>query len=157
LMLPAWLGSGEAFARRLEEPDGLERLREMRHRWPFFGTYLDMLEMLLAKADLGIAAYYEQRLVDEPALQQLGRSLRERLERLHGVLLSILDQQELLEGTPLIRQAIDVRNPYIDPLHGLQAELLQRNRDADGAISPALSRALMVTMAGIAAGLRNTG
>ncbi|WP_163650132.1 phosphoenolpyruvate carboxylase [Modicisalibacter sp. 'Wilcox'] len=157
LMLPAWLGSGEAFARRLEEPDGLERLREMRHRWPFFGTYLDMLEMLLAKADLGIAAYYEQRLVDEPALQQLGRALRERLERLHGVLLSILDQQELLEGTPLIRQAIDVRNPYIDPLHGLQAELLQRNRDADGAISPALSRALMVTMAGIAAGLRNTG
>jgi phosphoenolpyruvate carboxylase len=50
-----------------------------------------------------------------------------------------------------------VRNPYIDPLHGLQAELLQRNRDADGAISAELSRALMVTMAGISAGLRNTG
>ncbi|MBZ9556601.1 MULTISPECIES: phosphoenolpyruvate carboxylase [Modicisalibacter] len=157
LMLPAWLGSGEAFATRIEESDGLERLREMRRHWPFFGTYLDMLEMLLAKADRGIAAYYEQRLVDEPALQSLGASLRDRLDRLHGALLRILDQDELLEGTPLIRQAIDVRNPYIDPLHGLQAELLQRNRDADGAISPALSRALMVTMAGIAAGLRNTG
>lgn len=157
LMLPAWLGSGEAFATRLEEESGLQRLQEMRQHWPFFGTYLDMLEMLLAKADIEIAAYYEHRLVDEPSLKALGQQLRDRLRRLHGVLLEILDQQELLEGTPLIRQAIEVRNPYIDPLHGLQAELLQRNRDADGAISPALARALMVTMAGIAAGLRNTG
>ncbi|QFT85572.1 Phosphoenolpyruvate carboxylase [Halomonas sp. THAF12] len=157
LMLPAWLGSGEAFAKRLQEPGGLEVLREMRDRWPFFGTYLDMLEMLLAKADVSIAAYYEQRLVDEPALQALGERLRERFGRLNGAVLSILDQDELLESTPLIRQAVEVRNPYIDPLHGLQAELLQRNRDADGAISGDLSRALMVTMAGIAAGLRNTG
>ena len=116
-----------------------------------------MLEMLLAKADVSIAAYYEQRLVDEPALQALGERLRERFGRLNGAVLSILDQDELLESTPLIRQAVEVRNPYIDPLHGLQAELLQRNRDADGAISGDLSRALMVTMAGIAAGLRNTG
>ncbi|QJQ98769.1 phosphoenolpyruvate carboxylase [Halomonas sp. PGE1] len=157
LMLPAWLGSGEAFARRLEEEGGLEVLQEMRDSWPFFGTYLDMLEMLLAKADVGIAAYYEHRLVDEPALKALGERLRERFGRLHQVVLQVLEQQELLEKTPLIRQAIAVRNPYIDPLHGLQAELLQRNRDADGAISADLSRALMVTMAGIAAGLRNTG
>lgn len=156
-MLPAWLGSGEAFAKRLQEPGGLEVLREMRDRWPFFGTYLDMLEMLLAKADVDIAAYYEQRLVDEPALKALGERLRERFGRLNDAVLQILDQDELLESTPLIRQAVEVRNPYIDPLHGLQAELLQRNRDADGAISGDLSRALMVTMAGIAAGLRNTG
>ncbi|MGM0783931.1 MAG: phosphoenolpyruvate carboxylase [Pseudomonadota bacterium] len=157
LMLPAWLGSGEAFTTRVAEEGGLEVLREMRDRWPFFGTYLDMLEMLLAKADVGIAAYYERRLVDEPALKALGESLRERFTRLEGVVLDILDQEVLLEQTPLIRQAIEVRNPYIDPLHGLQAELLQRNRDADGAISGELTRALMVTMAGIAAGLRNTG
>lgn len=157
LMLPAWLGSGEAFATRLEGEGGLEVLQEMRDNWPFFGTYLDMLEMLLAKADVGIAAYYEHRLVDEPSLKALGERLRGRFSRLHEVVLSILQQQELLENTPLIRQAIEVRNPYIDPLHGLQAELLQRNRDADGAISADLSRALMVTMAGIAAGLRNTG
>ncbi|MDZ7853295.1 MAG: phosphoenolpyruvate carboxylase [Halomonas sp.] len=157
LMLPAWLGSGEAFSQRLEEEGGLEVLREMRDHWPFFGTYLDMLEMLLAKADVGIAAYYEHRLVDEPSLKALGERLRNRFGRLQEALLQVLDQQELLEKTPLIRQAIEVRNPYIDPLHGLQAELLQRNRDADGAISADLSRALMVTMAGIAAGLRNTG
>lgn len=157
LMLPAWLGSGEAFATRLEGEDGLAVLQEMRDNWPFFGTYLDMLEMLLAKADVGIAAYYEHRLVDEPALKGLGERLRGRFLRLNEVVLAILQQEELLENTPLIRQAIEVRNPYIDPLHGLQAELLQRNRDADGAISADLSRALMVTMAGIAAGLRNTG
>ncbi|MBB3139999.1 phosphoenolpyruvate carboxylase [Halomonas organivorans] len=157
LMLPAWLGSGEAFSERIQQEGGLEVLREMRDRWPFFGTYLDMLEMLLAKADVDIAAYYEHRLVDEPALQALGERLRERFGRLNEAVLTILDQDELLESTPLIRQAVEVRNPYIDPLHGLQAELLQRNRDADGAISGDLSRALMVTMAGIAAGLRNTG
>ncbi|MBN8410894.1 MULTISPECIES: phosphoenolpyruvate carboxylase [Halomonas] len=157
LMLPAWLGTGEAFATRLAEPGGLDVLQEMREQWPFFGTYLDMLEMLLAKADVELAAYYEHRLVDEPSLEALGQRLRERFRKLHEELLKILDQQELLEKTPLIRQAIEVRNPYIDPLHGLQAELLQRNRDADGAISADLSRALMVTMAGIAAGLRNTG
>ncbi|WP_458526341.1 phosphoenolpyruvate carboxylase [Onishia taeanensis] len=157
LMLPAWLGSGEAFVQRLAEPGGLERLQEMRSRWPFFGTYLDMLEMLSAKADTDIAAYYERRLVDEPGLLELGEELRGRFTKLQAALLDILDQRELLENTPLIHQAIEVRNPYIDPLHGLQAELLQRNRDADGAISPALTRALMVTMAGISAGLRNTG
>jgi len=157
LMLPAWLGSGEAFAARIEETGGLERLREMRANWPFFGTYLDMLEMLLAKSDPQIAAYYEHRLVDDPTLERLGRSLRQRLVDLEQVLLRILDQRTLLQETPLIRQAIEVRNPYIDPLHGLQAELLQRNRDAGGDFSPELSRALMVTMAGIAAGLRNTG
>jgi phosphoenolpyruvate carboxylase len=157
LMLPAWLGSGEAFASRLDETGGLEVLQEMRDRWPFFGTYLDMLEMLLAKADVGIAAYYERRLVDEPALKALGEELRERCVHLQSMLLAILGQERLLEQMPLIRQAIEVRNPYIDPLHGLQAELLQRNRDADGAISGELTRALMVTMAGIAAGLRNTG
>ena len=79
LMLPAWLGSGEAFSQRLEEDGGLDRLREMREQWPFFGTYLDMLEMLLAKSDPLIAAYYEKRLVDDPALTQLGESLRQRL------------------------------------------------------------------------------
>ncbi|MCW4152850.1 phosphoenolpyruvate carboxylase [Halomonas sp. 18H] len=157
LMLPAWLGSGEAFAKRLEDEGGMEVLRDMRDRWPFFATYLEMLEMLLAKADVSIAAYYEHRLVDEPPLKALGQRLRDRFGNLHQVVLEILDQQELLENTPLIRQAVEVRNPYIDPLHGLQAELLQRNRDADGAISADLSRALMVTMAGIAAGLRNTG
>ncbi|WP_043446516.1 phosphoenolpyruvate carboxylase [Halotalea alkalilenta] len=157
LMLPAWLGSDEAFATRLADPEGRRRIEEMRRDWPFFGTYLDLLEMLLAKSDASITTYYEQRLVDAPELRALGTTLRERLARLIGQLLEISGQRVLLEHSPLIRQAIAVRNPYIDPLHGLQAELLRRSRDAEQSISPVLERALMVTMAGIAAGLRNTG
>lgn len=157
LMLPAWLGSDEAFGQRIKTPEGLARLQEMMREWPFFGTYLDLLEMLLAKADPVITSDYEQHLLKEPELKALGRTLRERLHDLHETLLVITGQTEILEHAPLIRQAIEVRNPYIDPLHRLQAELLQRQREADGNIPEALTRALMVTMAGIAAGLRNTG
>ena len=157
LMLPAWLGSDAAFAQRIETPEGLARLQEMMAQWPFFGTYLDLLEMLLSKADPAITADYEQHLLSEPALIALGESLRDRLRVLHRALLTITGQKTLLEHAPLIKQAIDVRNPYIDPLHRLQAELLQRQRDAGGDIPEVLLRALMVTMAGIAAGLRNTG
>ncbi|MFC0269438.1 phosphoenolpyruvate carboxylase [Kushneria aurantia] len=157
LMLPAWLGSDAAFGERIESDAGLAQLREMMTNWPFFGTFLDMLEMLLAKADVDINAWYEQRLVGDEASRALGRSLRERLVGLEKTLLAIRDQQHLLEHAPLIRQAVDVRNPYIDPLHGLQAELLYRSREQDNQLSPDLQRALMVTMAGISAGLRNTG
>lgn len=157
LMLPAWLGSDEAFGERIQSEAGLARLREMMEQWSFFGTFLDMLEMLLAKADVEINAWYEQRLIRDEASKALGVSLRERLEGLEKTLLVIRQQQQILEHAPLIRQAVDVRNPYIDPLHGLQAELLHRSRAQEGELSPALQRALMVTMAGISAGLRNTG
>ncbi|WP_414499720.1 MULTISPECIES: phosphoenolpyruvate carboxylase [unclassified Zymobacter] len=157
LMLPAWLGSDAAFSERIETPEGLARLQEMMTQWPFFGTYLDLLEMLLSKADPSITADYEQHLLPDPELRLLGESLRERLAVLRGALLTITGQKTLLEHAPLIKQAIDVRNPYIDPLHRLQAELLQRQRVANGDIPVSLRRALMVTMAGIAAGLRNTG
>ncbi|WP_299258887.1 phosphoenolpyruvate carboxylase [uncultured Kushneria sp.] len=157
LMLPAWLGSDAAFAERSDSEEGMARLREMMNEWPFFGTFLDMLEMLLAKADGEINAYYEERLIDDDNSRALGTSLRARLEGLEATLLRIRQQDHLLEHAPLIRQAVDVRNPYIDPLHGLQAELLYRSREHEGDISPDLQRALMVTMAGISAGLRNTG
>lgn len=157
LMLPAWLGSDEAFGQRIKTPEGLARLQEMMEQWPFFGTYLDLLEMLLAKADPVITADYEEHLLKEPELKALGHTLRARLHDLHDTLLVITGQRRLLEHAPLIRQAIEVRNPYIDPLHRLQAELLQRQREAEGNIPEVLTRALMVTMAGIAAGLRNTG
>ncbi|WP_034578782.1 phosphoenolpyruvate carboxylase [Carnimonas nigrificans] len=157
LMLPAWLGTDAAFAERWNDSDGQRIISEMREQWPFFATYIDLLEMLLAKSDATISHYYEQRLVNEPELEQLGAGLRERLSTLVDQLLVISGQEVLLEHSPLIRQAIAVRNPYIDPLHALQAELLRRTREAEGDIPDSLERALMVTMAGIAAGLRNTG
>ncbi|CAF2905942.1 unnamed protein product [Rotaria sp. Silwood2] len=160
LMLPSWLGTDDAFEEYLKEnPNGLDRLREMIKSWPFFRMYMDMLEMVLAKSDVDIAAYYEHRLIEpNSSMQKLSESLRARLDHLRELVLRITDQKEILERVPQLAHAIALRNPYIEPLHRLQAELMQRNRDKKQDYIPAdISRAMMTTMAGIAAGLRNTG
>ncbi|SFC11869.1 Phosphoenolpyruvate carboxylase, type 1 [Marinospirillum celere] len=162
LMLPAWLGSDQALIESIQAGK-TEQLREMIEGWPFFASNIDMLEMVLAKIDLPSVQEYEDVLVEED-LKPLGQELRQRVSDLMTHLLELREQQELLELVPLTRQAIHVRNPYIIPLHQLQAELLLRVRacETDGQCSvnvkpETLERALMVTMAGIAAGLRNTG
>ena len=118
-----------------------------------------MLEMVLAKSDLRIASYYEQVLVDDEKLRVLGASLRERLRNCIARLLELKEQQTLLEAEPVFAQSMKVRNPYTDPLHYLQAELLRRDREGEGKgeVPDVVERALKVTMAGIAAGMRNTG
>lgn len=152
LMLPAWLGSDTALGNAVE--GGQEQvLRTMYRKWPFFQSYINMLEMVLAKSDVRIAAYYDQQLVSEE-LGVLGSSLRERLKRAVSIVNELKEQDSLLIDHPIIRQSIDVRNPYIDPLHFLQAELLNRDRTQP---DKRLEQALMVTMAGISAGMRNTG
>jgi len=158
MMLPAWLGSDEALEAAARE-DRLPELREMMAGWPFFRTYVDMLEMVLAKSDLRIASYYEQVLVDDEKLRVLGASLRERLRNCIARLLELKEQQTLLEAEPVFAQSMKVRNPYTDPLHYLQAELLRRDREGEGKgeVPDVVERALKVTMAGIAAGMRNTG
>ncbi|WP_203301384.1 phosphoenolpyruvate carboxylase [Marinobacter sediminum] len=158
LMLPSWLGSDVALEAAAQD-NRLPQLREMMKGWPFFRTYVDMLEMVLAKSDLRIASYYEQTLLDNDKLQALGTDLRERLQRCIQRLLELKEQSDLLEGEPVFAHSMRVRNPYTDPLHYLQAELLRRNRDSEGKgdVQDLVERALKVTMAGIAAGMRNTG
>ena len=112
-----------------------------------------MLEMVLSKTDPDIAAYYEHRLVDAE-IRPLGEMLRTRLRLVTRLVLKIKQVEALLQDNPIIRQSIDVRNPYIDPLHYLQAELLHRDRNFP---DDRLEKALMVTMAGISAGMQNTG
>lgn len=160
LMLPSWLGSDDAFEEFLaQNPDGMEKLREMTKSWPFFRMYMDMLEMVIAKADADIVAYYEHRLLEpNSSVHKLSQTLRKRLIHIRDLILRITDQKELLERSPRLAHTISLRNAYIEPLHGLQAELMQRNRHtADGDVPPEISRAMMATMTGIAAGLRNTG
>ena len=153
LMLPAWLGAESALEQAVESGN-LEKLREMHKKWPFFGSYLDMLDMVLAKAEPEIAEYYEKRLVSEE-LQGLGRLLRSKLKQVRELVKVLKKQDRLIEDNKTIRQSIDVRNPYIDPLHYLQAELLYRSRkDEENA---EVNKALMITMAGIASGMQNTG
>ncbi|MDO6564438.1 phosphoenolpyruvate carboxylase [Amphritea sp. 1_MG-2023] len=152
LMLPAWLGSDVALQQTLDKGQ-FELVQTMRRDWPFFRSYMDMLEMVMAKADGNIAAYYEKRLVSEE-LSVLGADLRCRLAHTIELVKQIKQQDRLLEHSPVIRQSIEVRNPYIDPLHFLQAELLYRDRNQP---DERLEQALMITMAGISAGMRNTG
>ena len=156
LMLPAWLGADTALSEQIGDGN-LDTLREMYREWPFFRTYIDMLEMVLFKSDHAIARYYEECLVEE-SLQDIGREIRARLQNMRDLVLEVQEQDELLQYNLPLQQSMRVRNPYTDPLHYLQAELLWRDRQQPEDESNALvEQALKVTMAGIAAGMRNTG
>ncbi len=155
LMLPAWLGWETALSNALARGQG-ELLAQMREQWPFFRTRIDMLEMVLAKADAQIAEAYDERLV-QPHLLPLGAHLRDLLSQSCQVVLGLTGQQVLLAHSPETLEFISLRNTYLDPLHRLQAELLARSRGREAALDSPLEQALLVTVAGIAAGLRNTG
>ena len=154
LMLPAWLGAGQAIGEQLAAGKG-DLLRDMMTHWPFFLARVEMLEMVLSKADAGISRFYEQRLA-EPALWPLGERLREALQQAVEVVLTLRESDRLLAHTPVLAESVAIRNPYTDPLHLLQAELMARTRQQRD-LDPELERALLVTVAGIAAGMRNTG
>ena len=152
LMLPAWLGVGSALKWALA---GGQRgmLEAMANDWPFFQSTLDLVEMVLAKSLPDVAAHYDDVLV-EAALRPLGVALREDLQRTVEAVLETRGRSRLLEGNAVLRRSIRVRNPYVDPLHVLQAELLRRWREEP---NEALQEALYLTVCGIAAGMRNTG
>lgn len=155
LMLPAWLGWETALFNAIDRGEG-SLLQRMREQWPFFRARIDMLEMVLAKADGEIAQLYDERLV-QSELRPLGAHLRDLLSQALRVVLGLTGQQRLLAQATETRESIAVRNIYLDPLHLLQAELLARSRRCEGDACGALEQALLVTVAGIAAGLRNTG
>jgi len=109
--------------------------------------------MGLAKADPGIAEHYDRQLVP-PEYRDLGQALRERLAAAIRAVLETTGHSDLLDDNPVLRRSIDVRNPYVDPINLVQIELLRRVRATD---DEQARQALMVTINGIAAGMRNTG
>ncbi len=127
----------------------------MEQEWPFFETRISMLEMVYMKAEPNLARYYESTLVPEN-LHHLGKKLRESLQLGTEAVLSLTESEELMSHTPWNRESVKLRNPYIDPLNFLQAELLSRTRNEEQA-SKQVELALMLTIAGVAAGMRNTG
>lgn len=155
LMLPAWLGWEQALHAALQRGEGA-RLAEMRAQWPFFSTRIDMLEMVLAKADADLARRYDERLVTAE-LQPLGADLRDRLSQAVAAVLNLTGQTELLAHSPVSQESFSLRNTYLDPLHLMQVELLARSRQQQNPLDSPLEQALLVSVAGIAAGLRNTG
>jgi phosphoenolpyruvate carboxylase len=157
LMLPAWLGVGAALAPSNNEGSSaaLDELRNMYDAWPFFSSTLDLVEMVLAKASPDIAARYDLRLVPE-SVRPIGEQLRAELRATIATLLTVTRHRELLEHNPVLRRSVDVRNPYVDPINLVQVEILSRLRSGSGDID-LLRDALLVTVNGIAAGMRNTG
>ena len=155
LMLPAWLGAHQGLQQAIDNGHQAV-LEEMSRQWPFFRTRLEMLEMVFLKADSWLAEYYDTRLVPEN-LWPLGKQLRQELADAADVVLALRPQGDLLDDQPWIKESIKLRNPYTDPLNVLQAELLNRSRRDPESLHEEIDQALMVTIAGIAAGMRNTG
>ena len=162
-MLPAWLGTGKALMDLLESEQHSNQqdiLQDMHKNWTFFNMLIDMQEMVLAKVDSRVAAYYERRLLsqspEQDELSGLGDELRASLEQATQAIQKICGHT-LLENNPLLRETLQQRNPYIYPLHITQVELMHRLRLLEEGKDPLLEQGLMVSIAGIAAGLRNTG
>lgn len=155
LMLPAWLGAGQALQKLIEQGNYL-LLKEMCEQWPFFSTRIGMLEMVFSKTDLWLAEHYDQRLVPQ-SLHYLGETLRSQLKMDIKTVLSLAHEEQLMADLPWIADSIALRNIYTDPLNLLQVELLHRLRTQGETQDPALEQALMITITGIAAGMRNTG
>ncbi|WP_338367226.1 phosphoenolpyruvate carboxylase [uncultured Pseudoalteromonas sp.] len=155
LMLPAWLGALTGLKAALEKY-GLETLHEMSLQWPFFRARLEMLEMVFSKADSWLSEHYDNALVED-MYKPLGVSLRKELEEAISLVQSLSPQNSLLADQPWIKESIALRNPYTDPLNVLQVELLRRARSSEKGSEGDIDNALMITMTGIAAGMRNTG
>ncbi len=159
LMLPAWLGTGAAINQMIAQGQK-PLLDDMLQHWPYFQTLIDMLEMVLSKSDSHVALYYEAHLTDDADLKILGKQLRQRLQDAVETLLALKGESQLLSSNEVLDQAMKVRKPYLLPLHLLQAELMKRRRrylaECTAEQTP-VDHALMVSIAGIAAGLRNTG
>ncbi|KAL8088248.1 phosphoenolpyruvate carboxylase 2 [Apium graveolens] len=185
--LPVWLGFGAAFKHIIEKDiRNLQMLKEMYNEWPFFRVTIDLVEMVFAKGDPGIAALYDKLLVSEE-LWPFGERLRAIFEESKSYLLQIAGHKDLLEGDPYLKQRLRLRDSYITTLNVLQAYTLKRIRDPsyDVKVKPHLSReitesskkpaaellklnpmseyapgledTLILTMKGIAAGMQNTG
>ena len=153
LMIPAWLGTNAALDTEFSTKEKFV-IKEMISDWPFFQTQMDLLEMVLAKADAEIAQHYDEILVPDNLLH-FGERFQQKIISLIENINKIKEQHILLEHAPEVRRTIDLRDPYTDPLHFLQIELISRYRIDDS--NEQVKKALLITIAGIAASMRNTG
>ncbi|XP_021892927.1 phosphoenolpyruvate carboxylase 2-like [Carica papaya] len=184
--LPVWLGFGAAFRHILKKDvRNLLVLQEMYNNWPFFRVTIDLVEMVFAKGDPGIAALYDKLLVSDD-LWSFGEKLRANYEETKSLLLQIAGHKDLLEGDPYLKQRLRLRDSYITTLNVCQAYTLKRIRDPNYHVTvrphiskeitesskpgdelvklnlsseyaPGLEDTLILTMKGIAAGMQNTG
>jgi phosphoenolpyruvate carboxylase len=143
-LLPSWYGCGTAFASA-----DVAELRRLYREWPFFRTLMQNLEMTLAKSSMEIAREYLPLVSDD----SLWTAIAEEHASTVSAVLEIVEADELLDRHPVVQRSVRLRNPYVDPMNAIQVELLRRYRAGDDAAVQPLLRSI----AGIAAGLRNTG
>jgi len=151
IMLPGWYGAGDALAGFADQ--GL--LAEMVAAWPFLGTTLSNLEMVLAKSNMAVAARYAALCPDADLREAVFGRIEGGWHETRDVLLRLTGQAELLDRTPALQRTVRFRLPYIDPLNELQVELIRRRRAGDD--DTRLAEGIHLSINGIAAGLRNSG
>ncbi|MDR3707582.1 MAG: phosphoenolpyruvate carboxylase [Capsulimonadaceae bacterium] len=172
IVLPGWYGLGTALEDYAKSgADALGRLRDMYECWSFFETVIDNAQMSLAKADMDIASRYASLVNDRAIANRIFGEIRKEFDKTLSMLLAITRQDSLLSSNPVLQRSIALRNPYVDPISFLQVELLRRLRalpsesDAVGGVWQELHEAqrrdlrdaVLLSVNGIAAGLKNTG
>ena len=161
LTLPGWYGFGTAVHGFLDAPGGKGRkerlalLQRMYRQWPFFGTLLSNMDMVMAKSDLALGARYAELVSNTRLRKKILAAIEAEWHRTADALAQITGHKQRLAGNAALQRSIRHRFPYIDPLHHLQVELIRRYRV--GNTDERIRRGIHISINGIAAGLRNTG
>ena len=151
--LPGWYGAGTGLDTAAREL-GAERLTRAWSEWPFFTNLLEDIEIELARADLGIAAHYDD--LADPAMERFAAELRREYALAQRWVTWIKGEVDLLDSRPRVQRSVLLRSPYLDPMHLMQVDLLRRWRES-GREDRALFEALLASVTGIALGLQTTG
>ena len=160
-LLPGWFAAGtglHAFAEN--KPQNLDMLRDAYKKWPFFTVIIDNLHLALMKADMKTAEAYIPIAENQDSAKRIFSIIKDEYEKTKEMVLKISQTAELLEHYPRIKNSVHCRNPYVDPLNFLQVDLLEelnKMDESDEELRKELLMQILLTIGGVAAGLRNTG